>query len=127
MKFEVKIFDPDHGIVATLEEVFSDVKAITVQVVNKMLYLRPPSGIDILYLPLAVSERFGSKPLVHESQILSTSPEDQHNGLPAFVVTGACLARNDELSAIPELRLLLAAVFDAIRAFNQRQGPGLLE
>ena len=123
---EIKIFDPDPRVIETLRRALDDLSAITIQLVDRMLYLEPPSGIDVLYLPLAAAERFGSKPLVHESQVLATRPEDQERGLPAFVVTGTCLAPDDPRGPIPEMRILLSAVFDAIRAFNRRGGTPLV-
>jgi hypothetical protein len=77
---EIKIFDPDPRVIKTLRRALDDLSAITIQLVDRMLYLEPPSGIDVLYLPLAAAERFGSKPLVHESQVLATRPEDQSVG-----------------------------------------------
>jgi hypothetical protein len=86
-----------------------------------MLYsLAPPPGIDVFYLPLAAAERWGSKPLVHESLILPTTLEDQEKGMPPFIVTGTCLAPDDPRGPLPELKILVSVVFGAIRAFNSR-------
>jgi hypothetical protein len=87
--------------------------------VDKMLYLKPPKGIDVLYLPLAAAERFGARPLVHQAQILPVSSTEQEDGLPGFVVSGVCLAVDDRRGPIPEMRILLSGVFEAIRDFNR--------
>ena len=121
MKFNLKIFDPDPNIIADLKEELGDLPSITMHLVDKMLYLEPPGGIDVLYLPLAAAERFGAKPLIHESRIFATSPEDRQAGLPGFVISGTCLAPADPRGPIPEMRILLSAVFDAIRTFNGRE------
>ena len=126
VNLEIKIFDPDPRVAEALRKALGDLSAITIQVVDRMLYLEPPRGIDVLYLPLTVAEGFGSKPLVHKSEVLATSPEDQEHGLPAFVVTGTCLAPDDPRGPVPEMRILLSAVFDAIRAFNRRSGAPLV-
>jgi len=103
----------------------SDLEAVSFELVDRMLYLKPPPGIDVIYLPLAAAEQFGAKPLIHESQILSTSLKDQEGGLPPFVVTGTCLAADDARGPNAEMRILLAAVFGAIRRFNERGGSKL--
>jgi hypothetical protein len=118
MEFELLIFDPNPDVVAALNQSFHDASAISVQLVKKMLYLEPPRGIDALYLPLAAAERWGAKPLVHDSQVLATSDEDQRKGLPPYIVTGTCLSPEDARGPVPEITLLLTSVFRAIKAFN---------
>jgi len=120
MIFNLVIFDSDPEKVIALESAFGELASVTILHVDTMLYLRPPKGIDVLYLPLAAAERWGSKPLVHESQILSTSLNDQESGLPPFIVAGTCLAPNDPRGSVPEMKLLLLSVFNAIRSFNSR-------
>jgi hypothetical protein len=85
---QLKIFDPDAAIAEALRAAFADVNAVTIQVVDRMLDFEPLTGLDVLCLPPNVAERLGSKPLVHESQILATSAEDQQRGLPAIHVGG---------------------------------------
>src|SRR5258708_5713044 len=118
MTFQMMIFDPDLSTVAELKSAFSDLASVSIRQVERMLYLQPPIGLDVLYLPLTVAERWGSRPLIRESQILATSPADQQTGLPPFIVTGTCLADDDPRGPIPETTLLLASAFRAIRGFN---------
>jgi hypothetical protein len=113
----LSIFDPDPNVVAAIRNAFADVSAVTVTQVDQMLYLKPPAGLDILYLPLAAAERWGAKPLVHRSQVLATTTVDQKQGLPPFIVTGTCLAPEDPRSPHAQLSILLRSVFDAIRDF----------
>lgn len=120
MSFQLIIFDPDASNVDALRSAFVDISSVRIRQVEKMLYLRPPEGIDVLYLPLAAAERWGSKPLIHESQILATTSEDQKSGLPPYIVTGTCLAENDPRGPLPETSLLLKSAFEAVRAFNMR-------
>jgi len=118
MTFDLIIFDSESANVAAMKASFSGMGSITVLQTERMLYLEPPPNIDVLYLPLAASAKWGSRPLVHLSQVLPTTAEDQEKGLPAFVVTGCCLAPSDPRGPVPEMTLLLNCVFDAIRAFN---------
>jgi hypothetical protein len=119
MNFHLLIFDPDSTNVSAMKSALSDLPSITVLQVERMRYLEPPQGIDVLYLPLAASARFGSKPLIHQSLILPTTHKDQQTGLPPFVVTGTCLAADDPRGPIPEMKLLLSVVFNSIRTFNR--------
>ncbi len=120
MRLSLVIFDADADNFTAMMSAFSDLPSVTILKVEKMLYLEPPRGIDVLYLPLAASARWGSKPLVHVSQVLPTTHVDQEGGLPPYVVTGCCLAPSDPRGPAPEMRLLLTCVFDAIRAFNNQ-------
>jgi hypothetical protein len=119
MTLRVLIFDPDAGVIASLQKAFAEVNAFTFKQTEKMLYLHPPSGIEALYLPLAAAERWGSRPIIHEAQILPTSQQDQSEGLPPFIITGTCLAPDDERGPIPETTLLVSVVFKAVRTFNR--------
>jgi hypothetical protein len=126
MRLNLLIFDPDPVHIAELKMVFKDLPSITIERVERMLYLEPPRrGIDILYLPLAAAARFGSRPLVHKSLILPTFAEDVQTGLPPFIVTGTCLAANDPRDPVTQMRILLTAVFEAIRSFNEMNGAKL--
>jgi hypothetical protein len=120
MSFSLLIFDPDSTSVASMKSAFTDLPSVAVQKVEKMRYLEPPGGIDVLYLPLAVAECFGSRPLIHKSLVLPTTSSDQEGGLPPFIVTGTCLAPDDTRGPEPEMKLLLAVVFDSIVEFNSR-------
>ena len=121
MNFLLKIFDPDLQKLSELEQALGHFRSVMFQPVETMRYLKPPGGIDVLYLPLFAAEQFGARPLIHKSQILSTSSAKQEDGLPAFIVTGTCLAKDDPRGPIPEMRLLLSAVFEAVRSFNMSQ------
>jgi hypothetical protein len=125
MKLNLKIFDSNPKTLSELRKALGDLGSVSFELVDTMLYLKPPKGIDILYLPLAAAERFGAKPLIHKSQVFPTSFEDQNDGLPAFIVAGTCLAADDPRGPVPEMQILLSTVFDAIRAFNLRGGPKL--
>ena len=116
--FRLVIFDPDLKNTSALKSAFADLSTVTIEKTAQMLYLSPPGGIDVLYLPLAAAERWGSKPLIHESQVLTTTPEDREQGLPPFIVTGTCLAPTDPRGPLPETTLLVDSAFSAIRAFN---------
>ena len=120
MAITLKIFDSNQSTLAKLGESLGDCPSLELLKTEKVLYLRPPSGLDVLYLPLSVTiERWRAKSLIHESQVLPTSISEQEDGLPQYIVTGTCLAENDPRGPIPETSLLVSAVFRAIREFNR--------
>lgn len=119
MNFHLVIFDPDSDTVFALRSAFAGVPSITVEKTKRMRYMEPPDGIDVLYLPLPAAERWGSKPVVHQSQVLPV-PKKGRGGLPAFIVTGTCLAQNDPRGPVPETTLLIRSAFEAIRVFNDQ-------
>lgn len=122
----LKVFESEPDQILALKVAFNAVPSVAIEEVAKMLYSQPPPpGLDVLYLPLAAAERWGSKPLIHESQILPTSSDDQRKGFPPFIVTGACLGPSDTRGPIPEMKLLLGVVFNAIRVFNDKHDSKL--
>ena len=119
MPFILKFFDASPSTLVAIRDVFGDCPRIELVKMEKVLYLQPPPGLDILYLPLAAAERWGAKPLIHKSQVLKTSTSEQQKGLPPYIATGTCLAEDDLRGPVPETSLLLSAVFGAIREFNR--------
>jgi hypothetical protein len=125
MTLKLKIFDSSPSTLAALNDAFADCAGVEIVRTDKVLYLHPPLGLDVLFLPLAAAERWGSKPLIHESQILPTRDDDQQNGLPRYIVTGTCLAPEDARGPIPETELLVQSALNAIRIFNKSQDGDL--
>lgn len=117
--FSLVLFDSSPETISLLRTAFAGVRSVEVKQMETVLYLSPPKGLDVLYLPLAAAERWGSKPLIHESQVLATKEEDQQKGMPPYVVTGTCLAPEDPRGPVPETTLLISSAFRAIRAFNR--------
>jgi hypothetical protein len=122
---QLTIFDNNSLNVAELKQVFAQSSLIKVELVSAMIYTRPPRGLDVLYLPVAAAERWGAKCLVHKSEILPTAIHDQIVGLPPFIVSGTCLSDDDVRGPVPEMKILLSSVFDAVRAFNGQSNAKL--
>jgi hypothetical protein len=76
--------------------------------------------LDALYLSIIAAERWGSKPVLYESQVLKTRPEDQ--GWPPYIVTGIALQPDDPRAGDPieELKLVIKAVLEAVKSYNQK-------
>ena len=125
MRYQLRVFESDATVIADLRAAFRGTTAVVVEYVSPRPHFEPPAGIDVLYMPLMAAERFGSKPLVHESMVLPTTAEAQRQGLPPYVVTGTCLSPDEPRGPIPEMRILLTAVAAALRAFNQHEAVKL--
>src|SRR6185437_4231115 len=102
MKFTLVLCDANGDTVASLKTAFKDVPPVILKKVDENMYFLPPPGLDILFLPLPAAGRWGSKPLIHDSQVLPTNHADQAKGLPTYIVTGTCLAPDDPRGPIPE-------------------------
>jgi len=74
--------------------------------------------LDALFLPIIAAERWGSRPLLYQSQILQTH---RQQGMPPFIVTGIALNPDDlRINDLPaQLSLVLTAVLDVVQAYNE--------
>jgi hypothetical protein len=122
MALTLRILTSPQSTLTALSDAFRFCSSVELVKADKILYLHPPAGLDILYLPLAATERWGAKPLIHKSQILKTSVLEQQQGLPPYIATGTCLSEDDPRGPIPETSLLVSAVFKAIGEFNNENG-----
>jgi hypothetical protein len=123
---EIVILDADQKTLDELATKCKPLGAITVQKVDRVLYTRPPSGMDALFLVLPAAEKWGAKPLPGKAQVLKTSPEDQRDGMPPYVVTGVVLRPSDPRGPLPETKMLITTALDAVREFNLSQnGEGI--
>src|SRR5579863_1579032 len=123
---EIVILDANQKTLDELATKCEPLDAITVQKVDRVLYTHPPQGMDALFLVLPAAEKWGAKPLPGEVQVLKTSPEDQRDGMPPYVVTGVVLQPDDPRGALPETKLLISAALDAVREFNlSNNGEGI--
>jgi hypothetical protein len=73
-------------------------------------------GLDAIFLGLPYAERWGSRPILYKAQVLSTRPDDE--GMPPYIVTGVAMHEADPRDARFELRLLIAAILDAVELHN---------
>lgn len=76
-------------------------------------------GLDALFLSLPYAERWGPRPVLYKAQVLRTRPEDE--GMPPYVITGVAMHEDDPRDARFELRLITAAVLDAVELHNLSQ------
>jgi hypothetical protein len=115
---QIVILDTTQKTLDELETRFKSVGAITVQKVDRVLYMRPPKGMDALFLVLPAAEKWGAKPLPGKAQVLKTSPADQRDGMPPYVVAGVVLRPSDPRGPIPETKILISTALHAVRQFN---------
>jgi hypothetical protein len=75
--------------------------------------------IDAEYMPfIYAAERWGLKPIFFESQIVTVSPKDPN--LPRYVLTGVPVPKGTVHDPSSDIRILVSAIFDAVRIFNSR-------
>jgi hypothetical protein len=119
MKLKLLFSDENAALIEKLQQAFEgnpDLIALT---------LRPDElpklkELDALYMSIIAAERWGSKLVFYESQILKTRPEDQ--GWPPYIVTGIALKPDDPRAGDPieELKLVMKAVLYALKSYNQQ-------
>ena len=119
MSLKLAIIDSDqdrlNGLSVAFRERGSSVETVKV---DQVLYVKPPGGLDAIFLVLPAAERWGSRPILGQAQVLRTTPEDQRTGMPPFVVTGVALRPSDARGPLPETRLLVSTALEAVRSFN---------
>lgn len=122
---EIVILDANQKTVDELAARCKLLDAIMVQKVDRVIYTRPPKGMDALFLVLPAAEKWGAKPLPGKAQVLKTSREDQRDGMPPYVVTGVVLRPSDPRGPLPETKLLISTALDAVREFNLSNNEGI--
>jgi hypothetical protein len=107
-------FDSNEPTIRALRQALAGHPQFTALVAKPGQLTQQQRGLDALYVPLSeVAERWGAHPASSKSQVLRTRPED--SGMPPFVVAGPLIPADDPSR---ELKLTLAAVLDAVKAFN---------
>lgn len=119
---EILILEADQRTVDELSKACKALAFVTVQKVDQILYTRPPRGMDALFLVLPAAEKWGAKPVPGKAQVLSTSAEDQRDGMPPYVVTGVVLRPDDPRGPLPETKMLINTALEAVREFNLARG-----
>jgi hypothetical protein len=119
MNLKITVIESDQKRLEEMATAFSGLINVKTSKVDRVLYLQPPAGLDAIFLVLPAAERWGSKPLPGEAQILRTGPEDQQDGMPPFVVTGVALRPADPRGPLPETKLLISTALKAVRSWNE--------
>jgi hypothetical protein len=78
--------------------------------------------LDALYLSLIAAERWGSRPLLYQSQVLRTECRDRQ--WPQFIIAGIALTPDDVRAGdcVAELKLTIEAVVQAVDSYNNQNG-----
>jgi hypothetical protein len=81
------------------------------------------AALDALWTTLMVGvELFGAAPpfAIHEARVLETPSAQLQLGMPRHVVVGVALSKDDPKTPEFNLRLVLSALFKAVKDFNSR-------
>src|SRR5260370_38851260 len=93
---------------------FRVVEGVTFAKVDRALYsLPPPPGLDAIFLILPAAERWGAMPIPGQCQRLQTTSDDQHKGMPPYVVTAVAIRPEDARGPLPEPRRLEISSIEA--------------
>lgn len=118
----VLLIDDNRERLDQLEGLLRDKPTVGTVWVEKAIYMRPPAGLDAVFLTLPAAERWAPDFRSRKMQILKTSKKDQAEGFPPFVVTGVNLRPDDPKDAASQVRIILTESVFAIREFNAEAG-----
>jgi hypothetical protein len=81
--------------------------------------LRKLPELDAIFLTIMAAEAWGAVPFVHRAQVL-TNRENRLAGWPTHIVAGVAMDPGDPREPVFELKLIIRAVLEAIKEFNQK-------
>lgn len=118
MKPNLIFGDPDLERVKLLQQGFQSHPQITARAL-KPHEVRTLPNLDAFYLSIMGAERWGARPIIHEAQVLRTTPEDRTDGWPPFVIAGGAFKPEEApLNERIVLRVVISAVLKAVEMFN---------
>jgi hypothetical protein len=122
----IRLIDSNKERLAELGRAVADLPAIELQWVQQAVYIRPPSGLDMIFMTLPTAERWNPDFKSREAQIIATSIDDQQKGLPPLIVTGVNLTVQDPKDPVSQVRIVLESVLSAVRRYKDRNS-GVVE
>lgn len=108
----------DGSLFETLREKFSAFEPVVVQRLKQGEYVPCIPGLDAIWLTPPYAEKWGSMPLLHQAQILTTSAEEQRSGIPRFIVAGVSTTAEEAKNPLRQLELTLRTILEKIEDFN---------
>jgi hypothetical protein len=119
---KIRLIDANRERLAELREALKDLPAIELVEVREAIYLRPPPGLDMIFMTLPAAEGWGPNFRLREAQILTTSRQDQERGFPPFIITGVNLTAADPKDPVSQVRIVLESTLVAARIYNDQNG-----
>jgi hypothetical protein len=116
----IRLIDSNKERLAELGRAVADLPAIELQRVQQAVYVRPPSGIDMIFMTLPAAERWNPDFKSRQAQIIATSADDQQKGFPPLIVTGVNLTAEDPKDPVSQARIVLESVLGAVQRYNDR-------
>jgi hypothetical protein len=123
----VKIFliDDNRQRLQELETLLHDRPAVATLWVEKAIYMRPPAGLDAVFLSLPAAEKWGPDFRSRQMQILTTREKDRLEGFPPFIITGVNLGPDDPKDPASQVRIVLTESASAVKEFNTKIRDGI--
>jgi hypothetical protein len=117
VNLDIIITDSNPERVARFQAVFDGHPHLKAARIRPNEFFKIP-GLDAIYMSTVAAERWGAKPIMHEAQVLPTSPEDRLENWPAHIVAGVAIKTEEKGNPKFELELIVESAMRAIHRFN---------
>lgn len=117
---KILLIDDNEERLNELAHLLRDVPDVGLMKVEKAIYMKPPAGLDAVFLTLPAAERWNPNFRSRDMQILRVPKEDQQVGFPRMVITGVNLRPEDPQTPLAQVRIVLEEAVAAARAYNQQ-------
>jgi hypothetical protein len=115
VNLDIIITDSNPERVARFQAVFDGHPHLKAARIRPNEFFKIP-GLDAIYMSTVAAERWGAKPIMHEAQVLPTSPEDRLENWPAHIVAGVAIKTEEKGNSKFELELIVESPFlDSLR------------
>jgi hypothetical protein len=109
----------DPSLFEALEKAFAGFEPVVVRHLKQGEYVPCVGGLDAIWLTPPYAEKWGSKPLLHQAQILTTSADEQQSGMPRFIIAGVSTTAEEAKNPLLQLQLTLRTILEEIEHFNK--------
>jgi hypothetical protein len=108
----------DHSLYEAFQKAFAGFEPVVVRHLKQNEYVPCVPELDAIWLTPPYAEKWGSKPLLHQAQILTTGTEEQESGIPRFIVAGVSTTADEAKDPLRQLQLTLRTILETIEHFN---------
>ena len=119
---KILLIDENEERLAHLRQALKDLPDIEMVRVREAVYLRPPPGLDMLFMTLPAAERWKPDFRLRKAQVLKTSRQDQEGGFPPVIITGVNLTPEDPQDPASQVRIVLKSALLAAKIYNENNG-----
>ena len=118
-KIVVMVNYKDPSLFEALEKAFAGFGPVVVRRLKEGECVPCVAGLDAIWLTPPYAEKWGSKPSLHQAQVLTTSAEEQGSGIPRYIVAGVSTTAEEAKNPLRQLQLTLRVILEEIEDFNK--------